>query len=223
MAIACEVQKLRQFCKSRIEVGGVSRLDCLVEGPALAPWWRWQWIFTFLTLVRIITGSAVFALGILAGAGFAAWLMPPPRIVLAAGGVVATHGPQNRAGTWAESAAQLLTHTTRVGAGSSTHHRDRSGMLIVNAAIAERIPVTAAATMPIAKVGWRRRSARSSRTPCSNEMSAEIRAAKPIQSNARSTGGRSLRTGDAQLTKSSMSSGVAVIVFHPVAASFAVF
>jgi hypothetical protein len=33
--------------------------------------------FTSLTPVRVITGVAVFAFGLLAGAGFAAWLMSP--------------------------------------------------------------------------------------------------------------------------------------------------
>jgi hypothetical protein len=32
---------------------------------------------TFLIPVRVITGVAVFAFGVLAGAGIAAWLMPP--------------------------------------------------------------------------------------------------------------------------------------------------
>jgi hypothetical protein len=33
--------------------------------------------FTSLTLGQVITGAAVFAFGVLAGAGIAAWLMPP--------------------------------------------------------------------------------------------------------------------------------------------------
>jgi hypothetical protein len=33
--------------------------------------------FAFLTPVQVITGAAVFAFGVLAGLGFAAWLMPP--------------------------------------------------------------------------------------------------------------------------------------------------
>jgi hypothetical protein len=33
--------------------------------------------FASLTPVQVITGAAVFAFGVLAGAGFAAWLMPP--------------------------------------------------------------------------------------------------------------------------------------------------
>lgn len=33
--------------------------------------------FAFLTAVRVIAGVAVFALGVVAGAVFAAWLMPP--------------------------------------------------------------------------------------------------------------------------------------------------
>jgi hypothetical protein len=33
--------------------------------------------FASLTPVQVITGVAVFAFGVLAGAGFAAWLMPP--------------------------------------------------------------------------------------------------------------------------------------------------
>jgi xanthine/uracil permease len=31
-----------------------------------------------LTPARVVTGMAVFAFGVLAGAGIAAWLMPPP-------------------------------------------------------------------------------------------------------------------------------------------------
>jgi hypothetical protein len=34
--------------------------------------------FTSLTPARVIMGMAVFAFGVLAGAGIAAWLMPPP-------------------------------------------------------------------------------------------------------------------------------------------------
>jgi hypothetical protein len=34
--------------------------------------------FASLTPVRVITGVAVFAFGLLSGASFAAWLMPPP-------------------------------------------------------------------------------------------------------------------------------------------------
>ena len=33
--------------------------------------------FASLTPVRVIAGVAVFAFGVLAGAGFAAWLIPP--------------------------------------------------------------------------------------------------------------------------------------------------
>jgi hypothetical protein len=33
--------------------------------------------FASLTPVRVIAGLAVFAFGVLAGAGFAAWLIPP--------------------------------------------------------------------------------------------------------------------------------------------------
>jgi hypothetical protein len=33
--------------------------------------------FASPTRIRVIAGIAVFALGILAGAGFAAWLIPP--------------------------------------------------------------------------------------------------------------------------------------------------
>jgi len=36
-----------------------------------------QKTFATLTAVRLIAGVAVFALGIVAGVGFAAWLMPP--------------------------------------------------------------------------------------------------------------------------------------------------
>jgi hypothetical protein len=36
-----------------------------------------HWTFASLTPGQVITGVAVFAFGLLAGAGFAAWLLPP--------------------------------------------------------------------------------------------------------------------------------------------------